>query len=228
MKRADIWYPLQGQSEVLTIHGAKLMKRFIDPAVLMQKNSEAADHFQSDRRGFLKAGLAATAALGFWMPDLAAASTGPTLKQAGREMKLTNAHTGETFRGEYWHDGRYLPDAFGEIKSVMRDHRTGERFPIDPRLMDILYVLQHRIGNTSQFEVFSGYRSPKTNARLRAVSHGVASRSLHMSGQAVDLHQPGTKLATLRQAAIKLNSGGVGYYPKSNFVHVDTGRVRHW
>lgn len=204
------------------------MSRFIDPADLLEKNSKAADHFQSDRRGFLKGGLAAIAALGCWMPDLVQASTGPAPNQVGRVMKLTNTHTGESFRGEYWYNGRYLPDAFGEIKSVMRDHRTGDKFPIDPRLMDILYVLQHRIGNPHEFEVFSGYRSPKTNAHLRMMSHGVASRSLHMSGQAVDLYLPGTRLASLRQAAIKLNSGGVGYYPASNFVHVDTGRVRHW
>lgn len=204
------------------------MNRFIDPAELMAKNSSAADAFEADRRTFLKTGLVAAAALGCWMPDLSMASTGPALKNVGREMRLTNIHTGEKFRGEYWYGGRYLPDAFGEIKSVMRDHRTGERFPIDPRLMDILYVLQHRLSNTNQIDVFSGYRSPKTNAKLRVASHGVATRSLHMSGQAIDIKLPGTQLKNLRQAAIKLNSGGVGYYPSSNFVHVDTGRVRHW
>ncbi len=204
------------------------MSRFIDTAGLLSKNSEAADHFQADRRSFLKTGIAAMAALGCWMPDLAMASTGPAANQVGRQMRLTNTHTGERFVGEYWYNGRYLPDAFGEIKSVMRDHRTGEKFPIDPRLMDILYVLQHRIGNMNTFDIFSGYRSPATNARLHLASHGVATRSLHMSGQAVDIKLPGTNLKSLRQAAIKLNSGGVGYYPSSNFVHVDTGRVRHW
>lgn len=204
------------------------MKRFIDTAELLAKNSEAADHFQADRRSFLALGAGALAALGCWMPELAQASTGPAPKQVGREMRITNTHTGESFRGEYWYNGRYIPEAFGEIKSVMRDHRTGERFPIDPRLMDIMYVLQHRTGNLSGFDIFSGYRSPKTNAKLRMHSHGVATRSLHMSGQAVDLKQQGTALKNLRAAAIKLNSGGVGYYPSSNFVHVDTGRVRHW
>jgi len=204
------------------------MNRFIDPAELLAKNSEAADQFQSDRRSFLKTGLAAVTALGFWTPDLSFASTGPAAGQVGRQMRLMNTHTGEKFNGEYWYNGRYLPDAFGEIKSVMRDHRTGEKFPIDPRLMDILYVLQHRLENMNAFDVFSGYRSPKTNAKLRKGSHGVATRSLHMSGQAVDIKLAGTNLSKLRTAAIKLNSGGVGYYPRSNFVHVDTGRVRHW
>ncbi|HYD19701.1 MAG TPA: DUF882 domain-containing protein [Patescibacteria group bacterium] len=204
------------------------MNRFIDPAELMAKNSSAADAFDADRRSFLKLGATAAVALGCWMPDLSLASTGPTLKNAGREIQITNVHTGEKFRGEYWMGGRYLPDAFGEIKSVMRDHRSGEKFPIDPRLMDILYVLQHRLGNLNMIDVFSGYRSPTTNARLRSASHGVAQRSLHMSGQAIDIKLPGTQLKNLRAAAIKLNSGGVGYYPASNFVHVDTGRVRHW
>ena len=204
------------------------MNHYIEPADLLDKNSKAADAFQSDRRGFLKTGAMALAALGCWMPDLALASTGPAPGNIGREIRLTNVHTGEKFHGEYWYNGRYVPDAFGTIKNVLRDYRTGDRFPIDPRLMDILYVLQHRLDNFETFEVFSGYRSPATNARLRMYSHGVAARSLHMSGQAIDLNLPGTHLATLRGAAIRLNSGGVGFYPASDFVHVDTGRVRHW
>ncbi|MBI1214194.1 MAG: DUF882 domain-containing protein [Alphaproteobacteria bacterium] len=190
----------------------------------MEKNRIAADEYQADRRSFLKTGLFATAALGFWMPSLAQAAT----PQTGRQMKLSNAHTGDKFHGEYWYNGRYIPDAFGEIKHVMRDYRTNDVFPIDPRLMDILYVLQHRLDNFTAFEVFSGYRSPKTNAMLRRISHGVAKHSLHMTGQAIDLNQPGTHLSSLKRGAIALRSGGVGYYPKSDFVHVDTGRVRHW
>jgi uncharacterized protein YcbK (DUF882 family) len=201
------------------------MKHFINPDDLMEKNRQAADQFDSDRRHFLKTGLFMSAALGFWTPELAQASTGPA---SGRELCFTNVHTGEKFHGEYWQNGRYLPDAFSNIKSVMRDYRTGDRFPIDPRLMDILYVLQHRLENRGAFEVFSGYRSEKTNARLRRISHGVAAHSLHMTGQACDLNLPGTRLSKVRQAAITLKSGGVGYYPTSDFVHVDTGRVRYW
>lgn len=200
------------------------MTGIIHPDDLLEKNRQAAERYHSDRRGFLKAGLFATAALGFWTPALAQAAT----PAAGRAMKLTNIHTGEKFHGEYWYNGRYIPGAFGEIKSVMRDYRTGEIFPIDPRLMDILYVLQNRLENFTAFEVLSGYRSPKTNAMLRRISRGVAKHSLHMSGQAVDLNQPGTRLTSVHRAAIKLQAGGVGYYPKSDFVHIDTGRVRHW
>ena len=201
------------------------MKRFINPSDLLEKNRIAADQFDSDRRGFLKAGMFMTAALGFWTPEIAQASTGAA---NGRVLHFTNVHTGEKFQGEYWSNGRYLPGAFSEIKSVMRDYRTNEKFPIDPRLMDILYVLQHRVENFQPYEVFSGYRCEATNAKLRRVSRGVAAHSLHMTGQACDLNLPGTHLKSVRQAAITLRSGGVGYYPVSDFVHVDTGRVRYW
>ena len=192
---------------------------------LIRKNAEAAAAYSSDRRGFLKHGLLFSAALGFWTPALARA--GEPVATA-RAMCLTNVHTNETFKGEYWYDGQYLPDAFGEIKTVMRDYRTNERYPIDPRLMDILFVLQNRLQNSTPFKVFSGYRSPATNAMLRETTNGVARGSLHMQGQAIDIDLPGTHLISLRQAAIHLKSGGVGYYPSSDFVHVDTGRARSW
>lgn len=191
---------------------------------LFAKNARAADEYESDRRGFLKAGLFAAAALGFWMPSLAEAA----VPNAGRVLRLQNAHTGEKFSGEYWYNGRYIPDAFGQIKMLMRDHRVNEQFPIDPRLMDILYVMQNRLRTTTPYNVLSGYRSPATNARLRRMSEGVARNSLHMTGQAIDLRLPGVKLATVRKSAIDLKSGGVGFYPRSDFVHIDTGRVRHW
>lgn len=192
---------------------------------LMDRNAEAADQFDSDRRGFLKTGLAVTAALGFWMPSMEAVAANPL---GGRKVSLVNAHTGDKFTGEYWANGRYLPGAFREIKKLMRDHRTNDIFPIDPRLMDILYVVQHRLENYKPFRVFSGYRSPKTNNMLRRKGEGVARNSLHMSGQAVDLQLPGTRLSSLKKAAINVKSGGVGFYPRSDFVHIDTGRVRHW
>jgi uncharacterized protein YcbK (DUF882 family) len=191
---------------------------------LFDQNQIAADQLDSDRRGFLKFGLATTVALGFWTPDLSFAAT----VRKPREVKLLNVHTREKFSGVYWEGGRYIPGAFGEIKDVLRDYRTGERYPIDPRLIDILYVLQHRLDSANNYEVFSGYRSAKTNAMLARKSEGVARNSLHMSGQAIDLHLPGTRLSNLHKAAITLKSGGVGYYPKSDFVHIDTGRVRHW
>jgi len=191
---------------------------------LIEKNALAADEYDSDRRGFLKAGLFAAAALGFWTPALAEAAAPRT----ARLIYLQNPYTGEKFTGEYWYNGRYIPSAFVDIKKLMRDHRVNEQFPIDPRLMDILYVMNNRLGVKNSYHVLSGYRSPATNARLRRNSEGVARNSLHMTGQAVDIRLPGTRLNVLRKAAMDLKSGGVGFYPRSDFVHVDTGRVRHW
>ena len=198
---------------------------------LMTRNEQMAEQVASDRRGFLRFGLTAgaVATLGLILPGTALAQAVPAAaSMGGRDIKLRNQHTGEVFRGTYWAGGRYLPDAFSGIKSVMRDHRTGERFPIDPRLMDILYVLQNRVDNLGGFEVLSGYRSPKSNAMLRRHGEGVAKNSLHMSGQAADIRLPGTSLSNLKKAAVGLHSGGVGYYPSTGFVHVDTGRVRTW
>ncbi len=192
---------------------------------LIEKNNAAAEAYRADRRGFLKHGLLFSAALGFWTPALAAETSQPT---TGRQMLLSNIHTGEKFSGEYWYDGKYIPEAFKEIKALLRDHRTDEKFPIDPRLMDILFVLQNRTKNFNAFEVFSGYRSPTTNAHLRKTSSGVARGSLHMQGQAIDVSQKGTRLGHLERAAINLKSGGVGFYPSSGFVHIDTGRTRNW
>lgn len=145
-----------------------------------------------------------------------------------RGITISNMHTGENFSDVYWKDGRYLPTAFRQINHVMRDHRQNEIFPIDPRLMDIIYALWWRSGARQGYEVLSGYRTPKTNAMLRRRSKGVAKNSLHMYGQAVDIRLPGVGLKTLRNQALNLKAGGVGYYPKSHFVHIDTGRVRHW
>jgi uncharacterized protein YcbK (DUF882 family) len=195
---------------------------------LILKNNKAAEAYKADRRGFLKHGLLFSAALGFWTPALAMANETAAAPVKGRTLHFVNVHTDEKFSGEYWYDGEYLPDAFGEIKTVLRDFRNNQKFPIDPRLMDILFVLQHRLRNTTPFNVFSGYRSPTTNAMLRETTNGVARGSLHMQGQAIDVDLPGTHLSSLEKAAIHLKSGGVGYYPASDFVHVDTGRVRNW
>lgn len=199
------------------LHGVSMLD-------LIEKNAAMVEAYESDRRGFLKTGLFAAAALGFWTPSLAQAAKPAT----GRVIRLVNAHTGEKFQGEYWYNGKYLPDAFGGIKHLMRDHRSGDQFPIDPRLMDILYVVNYRLQTSNPFHVLSGYRSPASNARLRRQSEGVARNSLHMSGQAIDLKLPGTRLSTLKKTAVDLKSGGVGFYPRSDFVHIDTGRVRHW
>ncbi len=174
------------------------------------------------RRNFLK--LTAFAAAGM-VAGPAFAKIGP-LKQ--RPLSFYNTHTGESLRTDYWEHGHYVPEGLAEINHILRDHRTNEVKAIDPRLLDLLYALQLTLGSRQAFHIISGYRSPATNAYLHAHSSGVAKHSLHMDGMAADIFLPDRPLISLRQAALSLERGGVGYYPESNFVHVDVGRVRHW
>ncbi|RLK48790.1 uncharacterized protein YcbK (DUF882 family) [Alkalispirillum mobile] len=145
-----------------------------------------------------------------------------------RRLAFHNLHTGEKLDVTYWERGDYLPDALGEVNHVLRDHRANEVHPIDPDLLDTLDALQKRLDTKATFEVISGYRSPETNRRLRAQGRNVAVYSLHMEGEAIDIRVPGRGLAQVRDAAQALRKGGVGYYPRSQFVHVDIGDVRSW
>jgi uncharacterized protein YcbK (DUF882 family) len=146
------------------------------------------------------------------------------------KVAFRNGHTGESFNGVYRVGNKYLPDAFDQINHVLRDFRTGEEFPIDPRSIDILYMLHGKMQTHNQFEILSGYRSPQTNSMLRETSarSGVARNSLHMVGQAIDIRMPDYSTHRIRDLAIDLRAGGVGYYPSSDFVHIDSGKVRHW
>lgn len=145
-----------------------------------------------------------------------------------RSLAFYNLHTGERLKATYFADNQYQRGSLKEINHLLRDFRTGQVHPIDEQLLDLLYVLRHRLDTQRPFHVISGFRSPKTNAMLRARSREVARRSLHMDGMAIDIRVPGRDLKTLHRAALGLRAGGVGYYPHSNFVHVDVGRVRHW
>ena len=145
-----------------------------------------------------------------------------------REISFHNLHTGETLTRTYWAAGAYGPEALTEIDAILRDWRTGDVHPMEPELLDFLHDLRLAMDSSEPFHVISGYRSPKTNAKLAAASSGVAKKSLHMRGMAIDVSLPGRELADLRQAAIGLQRGGVGFYPKSGFIHVDIGRVRSW
>lgn len=151
----------------------------------------------------------------------------PVVRDA-KVLAFVNTHTGDTFSDAYWEGGAYVPDAMAEIKYVMRDHRSGEVHDIDPRLLDQLHTLKGALEASAPYQIISGYRSPATNAALRAHSSGVASRSLHMDGRAIDVRIGGVELARLRDAALNLRAGGVGYYEGPQFVHLDTGRVRRW
>lgn len=145
-----------------------------------------------------------------------------------RRAILDNLHTGEKFNEVYYANGSYLPDALAEATRVMRDWRTGDEHFIDPGLFDALHAIGDRLETRQPFQIISGYRSPRTNAMLHARSSGVAENSQHTVGKAIDIRLPGVELRNLRNAALSVGAGGVGFYPVSNFVHVDTGRVRQW
>ena len=183
-----------------------------------------------NRRDILKAGLVGflgTLPLSFFATG-ARASGFSLPKDGAYNVSFVNQHTGESFSGAYRVGGKYLPEAFDKINTVLRDYRTGDVFPVDPRVMDIIYAVHAHSGSPQPFEVLSGYRSPKTNAMLRRTTPGVAVNSLHLTGQAIDVRLSDVHISRLRETAIRLQAGGVGYYPVSNFVHMDTGEVRHW
>jgi uncharacterized protein YcbK (DUF882 family) len=177
------------------------------------------------RRQFLAAAAAAAPAL--MMPSLAAAAS-PVVMAPTRALSFVHTHTSERMTLEYFSQGKYLPDALSSLNRLLRDFRTGDVTAIDPNLFDLLHQLQVKTGAARPYQIISGYRSPATNASLRQRSEGVASGSLHMTGRAIDIRVDDVPLGRLRDSALALRLGGVGYYPGSNFVHVDTGRVRHW
>lgn len=145
-----------------------------------------------------------------------------------KTLALQNTTTGDSLNVTYFEKGRYLPDALHEINHLYRDHLTDEVHPVDTALLDQLHDLQTTLGIKKSIHVICGYRSPYTNAHLRRNSRGVARNSLHMEGRAIDIRIAGVESRTIRDAALSMARGGVGYYPGSNFVHLDTGDFRTW
>jgi uncharacterized protein YcbK (DUF882 family) len=181
-----------------------------------------------DRRSFLRCGMLAGAAACVPASVMAAVDTRPA---RDRVLSFFNTHTGERLTTAYCCGGVYQPDALTRIDYILRDFRRNEIKPIDPGLLDLLHDLDGVLGTREPFHIISGYRSPATNHALRVrggSQTGVAGGSLHMAGKAIDIRVPGVRLDRLRSAARSLGRGGVGYYPSSDFVHVDTGRVRYW
>lgn len=172
----------------------------------------------------MAAGVATTGFLscGLIRPAMALSASG------AHRVSLRNTHTGESFNGVYRVGNKYLPEAFDRISYILRDYRNGESFPVDPRTVDIIYVIQKMLDTSQPYQILSGYRSPHTNAMLRRVSAGVARNSLHMTGQAIDVRMDNIPTSKIRAAASELRAGGVGFYPKSNFVHIDSGSFRTW
>lgn len=161
-------------------------------------------------------------------PAPIAAPSPAALVDQVRRVALHNLHTGDKLDAVYWEKGAYVPDALAEAQKVLRDWRNGEEHFMDPRLFDVLNGISEKLETNRPFQIISGYRSPRTNAMLHARSDGVASRSQHMLGKASDIRIEGVDLSRLHTAALSLKSGGVGFYPVSNFVHVDVARVRSW
>jgi len=145
-----------------------------------------------------------------------------------RSVSFVHTHTGEKLAATYFRNGAYDPASLAQVDHLLRDFRSGESAAMDKGLLDILYDLQVLADRDGTFEIISGFRSPHTNAALRQKSGGVAEKSLHMQGKALDIRFTGFPTKKLREYALSLRRGGVGYYASSNFLHVDTGRVRFW
>ena len=177
------------------------------------------------RRKLIQIGL--VAATGAMIPGAAMAAFRVIPKRT-RSLSFYNLHTDESLRVVYFENGKYIPGALHEINFILRDWRQNEIKPIDPALLDLLVGIHQRLETNSAFDIVSGYRSPKTNAMLHFRTEGVAVHSLHLDGKAIDICVPGRSLANVHRAAMSMFGGGVGYYPRTGFVHVDTGRLRYW
>ena len=194
---------------------------------------------QSSRRRLLSLGLGAASAAA--VPGLAAAhgrvkspaldlgrNLFSSLGTTAREAFLHNTHTGESLKAVYWEKGKYVPDALASLMKVLRDWRNGEEHMMDPRVFDLLHTVHTKVESSQPIQIISGYRSPETNKAMHEKSSQVASNSFHTKGMATDIRIPGVDLTHLHKAALSLKAGGVGFYPVSNFVHVDVGPVRQW
>ncbi len=177
----------------------------------------------NERRSFLKTSVVLASALG--VPALARAAVAAPHE---RVLRLYNTHTGESVKSVFWAEGQFIPDALADINKLLRDHRNDTIANMDPQLLMLLDRVSATLGANNTLHVISGYRSPESNAKLARASGGVAKHSMHLEGKAIDIRMPGRDLSTLHKAALSARGGGVGYYPDSQFVHLDTGRPRNW
>jgi len=155
-------------------------------------------------------------------------NSAPAISYAPRSISLYNTHTGEWLRTVYWADGHYIREAVRDINWILRDHYTDEMRPMNAGVLDVLGMMRERLETTDPFLVVSGYRSPATNTRMYLHGEGAAKHSYHIKGMAIDLRSESRSLPELREAAMSLQCGGVGYYPRADFVHIDCGPIRHW
>jgi uncharacterized protein YcbK (DUF882 family) len=183
----------------------------------------AASAHRPARRRVLAASAAAVAA-----PFLVFSRRSSAAATAARSLAFRHTHTGESLAITFAHGERYVAEALERVNWFLRDFRNGAVQPIDPQLLDQLHQVAALTGSRAPYEVISGYRSPATNEALHRSGRGVATRSLHLEGRAIDVRLADVPLADLRDAALSLKAGGVGFYAGSRFVHLDTGRVRRW
>lgn len=198
-----------------------------DPKILRHNSGNG----KINRRHFLN-GIMSTLAGGALVTSASGAMAGSfsrsMLDSGKRYISLRHIHTGETFSGVYRIGDQYIYEAFEKINTLMRDFRTSDVYPVDPRLVDFLWRINKKTESNQPFQILSGYRSPKTNLKLATNTAGVAVNSYHMSGQAADIRLPYYDTRGLRNVARRLRAGGVGFYPKSDFIHIDTGEYRSW
>ena len=194
----------------------------------LANHSDEQGRLLTSRRRFLKQ-LGCGSLLALAGPQLASAALrGGGYEPSHKLIALENTNTGEKLKVAFFERGHYVDDALAEISYLFRDFHTGDVHPIDPFLLDQLHEIQQSLGIVKPFEVISGYRSPYTNAHLRKQSHRVAKHSLHMEGRAIDIRVAGVESRYIRDVAVAMQRGGVGYYPYANFVHLDTGDIRTW
>ena len=186
-------------------------------------SSRPKDVLENEARRLFLSGLAGACAVAALAPLQLLAGV-----QDERVLSFVHTHTHERLTVPYFAGGEYIPEGLKRLKAFLRDHRTGDQHEIDTSLFDLLNDLRLATGTKSPFQVISGYRSPRTNSMLREHGSGVSRGSLHLQGRAIDIRLADYGTAALRDAAIELGRGGVGYYKISDFVHVDTGRVRRW
>jgi len=203
----------------------------------IRKDGMAEDHAISSRRSFLASVLAFGGMSLAAQPALAASkkrqavgpsSPVPVRPSSARSLRLIVSNTGERWEGTYWRDGSYVPDALKRLDALLRDYKLGAVTRMDPSLYDQMWEIHQRVGSTEPWRVISAYRSPRTNALARKSHRGVARNSFHIQGRAIDIDLADRSVRAIRQAAISLQAGGVGQYPRSDFVHIDTGPVRTW
>jgi len=196
---------------------------YLDPAVDLQTRRAFL------QRSFVAASTTCSCGLSYAIPPADEGAEHPLNKMNKvRGLRLENQGSGEILDVVYWRDNQYIADNLGQLNYFMRDLHADKSYLMDPKLYDFMYTLQQTLNASARIHVLSGYRTAQTNAKLRSQSMGVAIRSFHVRGRAVDFYIPGYDLQHVQKAARRLVLGGVGYYPNAGFVHIDTGYARHW